>query len=723
MRERGFGAILPLTNAVRRPARAPDFFRPWPVSDRATRVLFLCLALLLLLACGTTPTPPPPPPTATPDAPAEALRLADTFLAEWCAGRAATLYPLLAASAQATTDAATFAQWYADFAAAATLERCAIQPHSTRASATSVEIGYQAQLETRDFGPIVLENSLRLTLENGRWGVAWTPSAIAVGLAPGGRVARFTTSAPRGRIFDAQGRVLAENEPLLIVGAVPRALADPDAFAAQLGALTQTPPETIAQALTASQPDWFTPLLTLPAEEGAALRPQLEALPGARLRESSRRRYPRGASLAHSVGYVGEITAAQLAQPQYADYAPGAVIGQTGVEAWAEAYLTGEAAVQLVALAPDGSLSRVIAQRQRPGSRDVTLTVDLAFQQAVEAILGERPGAIVALEPQTGLIRALASYPTYDPEQLLDDATYRSALFADATAPLLNRATQAALPPGSVFKIVTMAAGIQSGLYTVDTPYTCTGVWTGLGPDVVMHDWLRTGHGTLTLYQGLVQSCNPVFWNISLALNGHDPTYLPNIARQFGFGQVTGLRGGADAAGLIPDPAWKTVALGESWWAGDAVNMATGQGDVLATPLQVANLMAAVANDGAIYHPTLVAQISGAAEEETLTPEVLAQMTLMPGILPDIHAGLVEVTRGATGTARRVFGDFPISVAGKTGTAENPGGAPHAWFAAYAPADSPQLVVVVMLENGGEGSTQAAPLAREVFAAYFGVKP
>jgi len=504
---------------------------------------------------------------------------------------------------------------------------------------------------------------------------------------------------------------------------VPRELADHDAFAVQLGALTQTPSAVITQALAAARPDWFTPLLTLPAEEGAALQPQLAELPGLRFRESNVRRYPQGASLAHSVGYVSEITAEQLALPHYASYASGAVIGQTGVEAWAEPFLAGDAAVQLAALAPDGSLSRVIAQRQRAGSHDVTLTVDLTFQQAVEAILGERQGAIVALEPKTGFIRALASYPTYMPGQLADEPACRAALFADPTAPLLNRATQAALPPGSVFKIVTMAAALQSGLYTVDTPYTCTGAWTGLGPDIVMYDWLRTGHGTLSLYQGLVQSCNPTFWNIGLTLNGHDPTYLPGIARQFGFGQATGLRGGADATGLIPDPTWKTAVRGADWWAGDAVNMATGQGDVLATPLQVANLMAAVANDGVIYRATLVAKIASAAEEETLAPEILTQVNLTPGVLAEIRAALAEVTSALTGTALRTFGDFPVAVAGKTGTAENPGGAPHAWFAAYAPVDDPQLVVVVMLENGGEGSTQAAPLAREVFAAYFGVGP
>lgn len=678
--------------------------------------------LCLLLACTATPTPVPSElPEVSPEVNADALRLVDAFLAGWCEGRYTALYALLTPSAQAATDAATFGQWYTDFAEAATLERCTVKRHSARAFGDSVEVGYRVTLETQVFGPLVLENSLRLAQEQGRWGVAWTPGAIAMGLTPGGRIARFTTPAPRGRILDAQGRVLAESEALLIVGAVAGEISDIEGFATQLGALTQAPPETLVQALTDAPPDWFTLLLTLPAAEGKDLRPQLAVLPGMRFREGSRRRYPQDASLAHATGYVGEITAEQLAQPQYMAYASGAMIGQTGVEAWTESFLAGDAATQLAALAPDGSLNRVIAERSLPGSHDVRLTIDLEFQQAVETILGEHQGAIVALEPQTGFIRALASAPTYVPDRLLADAAYRDALLADPAAPLLNRATQAALPPGSTFKIVTMAAGLHSGLYTPESTYTCAGAWTGLGPDIVMTDWLRTGHGTLTLHQALVQSCNPTFWNMGLTLDAQDPAYLPGIARQFGFGQAAGLRGGVDAAGLIPDPEWKLAMRGESWWAGDAVNMATGQGDVLATPLQMADAMAMVANGGVLYRPTLVAQIAGAGGEETLAPEMLAQVSLAPEVFAAIHAALVEVTSAPTGTALRAFAGFPLVVAGKTGTAENPGSAPHAWFAAYAPAEAPRLVVVVMLENGGEGSTQAAPLAREVFAAYFGI--
>ena len=684
-----------------------------------------CAVLLcLLLACTATPAPvPAESPAASPEVDADALRMADAFLTNWCGGRTSAMYALLSPSAQAATNTTTFAQWYSDFAAAATLERCTIERHSARASGESLEVGYRVTLETEVFGSIVLENSLRLAQEQGRWGVAWTPGAIAMGLAPGGRIVRFTTPAPRGRILDAQGRPLAETVSLLTIGAVPAEVGDAAAFAESFAALTAQPAARTLAALAASQPDWFTPLLTLPTAEGVTLKEQLAALPGVRFRESSGRRYPQGASLAHAVGYVGEITADQLASPEYAGYEAGAVIGQSGVEAWAESALAGNAAVQLAALAPDGSLSRVIAQRQLEGSADVVLTIALEFQQAVEAILGERQGAIVALEPQTGFIRALATYPTYDPNRLLSDDVYRNALLADPAAPLLNRATQAALPPGSTFKVATMAAALRSGLYTAETPYTCTGTWTGLGPDIVMTDWLRTGHGTLTLHEGLVQSCNPTFWNIGLTLNGHDPAFLPGIARQLGYGQSAGLRGGADAAGLIPDPEWKLATLGEGWWAGDAVNMATGQGNVLATPLQVADMFAVVANAGALYRPTLVAKSVGAAGEEALAPEVLVQVALAPEIWAEIHSALVEVTSGPAGTARRVFADFPLAVAGKTGTAENPGSAPHAWFAAYAPAGDPQLVVVVMLENGGEGSTQAAPLAREVFAAYFGVGP
>ena len=711
----------PLASAEPSPSSAPA--GPQSSRSQSARLLRFLIPLLLalLLACATTPTPTPAP-TSTPVPPQAALRTADAFLAAWQQQNYPAMYALLSTAAQAETDATTFTRWHTDFAEAATLQRSTITRYTARADGERIDVGYRAELTTALFKTLVLENHLRLVEESGRWRVAWTPGTLVVGLTHGGAITRTTEPAPRGRILDSQGRVLAESEVCLIVGAVPGEIDDRDAFAFQLSALTEVPTTTLLAALNDAQPNWFVPLTELPAAEGERLKAQLAGLSGVRFRTGERRRYPQGRSLAHTVGYVGEITAEQLAQPAYTGYDPGALVGQTGVEAWAEPYLAGDAAARLVALAPDGSLSRVLAEAELAGSQDVMLTLDLAFQQTVEAILGERKGAIVALDPEAGVIHALATYPAFDPGRLLADDAYRAALFEDLAAPLLNRATQAALPPGSVFKIVTMAAGLESGLYTIDTTYTCTGSWTGLGPEIVMYDWFRSGHGTLTLHEALVHSCNPYFWQLGLTLDAHDPAYLPTVARQFGLGQQAGLVGGEDAAGQIPDPAWK-AAQGEAWWAGDAVNMATGQGELLATPLQMANVLASVANRGVIYQPRLVAQISGGEDAAPVASEVRLETGIAPATLDAVHAALVDVTGSEVGTAHTAFAGFPLAVAGKTGTAENPGGAPHAWFAGYAPVEDPQLVVAVMLENGGEGSRDAAPLARQVLAAYLGSGP
>jgi penicillin-binding protein 2 len=334
----------------------------------------------------------------------------------------------------------------------------------------------------------------------------------------------------------------------------------------------------------------------------------------------------------------------------------------------------------------------------------------------------------------------MASYPTYDPTifdaNRSDQAAALGTVLNDPRQPLVNRATQGAYPAGSVFKIVTFSAAVNSDLYTPDTRYTSTGTWNRLGDEFIKTDWRSGGHGTVSLRQALVVSCNSCFYDVGYNLDGADNTLLPRIARAFGLGQPTGIQGVAEWSGLIPDPEWKLSTRGEGWVTGDAVNMAIGQGDVQVTPLQMANILAAIANGGTLNQPTLIDHIGagGGAPEEAWPLHVNGTLPLTAEQIEIIRASLWDVTHSPSGTATHRFGGLAVPVAGKTGTAEAPPGDSHAWFAGYAPAApfttadgrqvaGPEIAIAAILENAGEGSDVAAPLFRRVVELYYGIEP
>ncbi|MCS7261094.1 MAG: penicillin-binding transpeptidase domain-containing protein, partial [Anaerolineae bacterium] len=338
-----------------------------------------------------------------------------------------------------------------------------------------------------------------------------------------------------------------------------------------------------------------------------------------------------------------------------------------------------------------------------------------------ENILGQRPGAIVVLEVHTGFVLAMASYPRFDPNLFVGgiDSTTWAALLNDPNRPLLERCAQGVYPPGSVFKVVTMMAGMEHLGLTPDTTYVCLGTWNRLGNAFVKTCWLKAGHGTISLQDGLTQSCDVVFYEVGLALQNRDPQILSDVARACGLGKPTGITGVQEVAGLVPDRVWKLRERAESWFPGDTVNLAIGQGFLLTTPLQIANLMAAIANGGRIYRPQLVLRVvERSGNERTMQPEVLGNLPVSARNLTVIREALKNVTRPPRGTAREAFAGASFTAAGKTGTAESGQEKPHAWFAGYAPAESPQIAVAVVLEHAGEGAKEAAPLFRQMVEAY-----
>ncbi len=421
---------------------------------------------------------------------------------------------------------------------------------------------------------------------------------------------------------------------------------------------------------------------------------------------------------------MGPIYKEDLEKWQKKGYGGDELVGQAGLEAWGEPYLAGQRGGVLTLIDNHGVWVSTLAERPAVPARSLYTTLRRDFQQTAEALLaqGGKPGAVVALDPRDGAILALASYPTYDPSRFVPtiSADEWARLDADPQRPLINRALQAAYPPGSVFKIVTLAAGLERGDLTRDSHFTCNGIWTRLGAEWPKVCWLKTGHGPIDVITGLTVSCDVVFYETGLLLDSLDADILPTYARGFGLGQPSGLQELPESPGLVPDIAWKRAAYDEPWTPGDSVNLAIGQGFLLTTPLQIARLMAAIANGGTFLRPQIVYRIG---DEVVLQREEMGQLPIHAEHLAEIQEGLRGAATLPYGTAYRALRDLPFAVAGKTGTAETGEAEPHAWFVGYAPADAPEIVIAVVIEHSGEGSTVAAPLFRKLVEAYFGIEP
>jgi penicillin-binding protein 2 len=585
---------------------------------------------------------------------------------------------------------------------------------------------FRAEWQTALFGPLEFDNSMGLLWVGGRWAVDWSSTLVLPQLDDNLKLVLLDRTPVRGNTYDRGGTGLAVDGDLVTIGVVPGWIVDQETVIAHLSAITGVAPDVIHSKIANSQPDWFVPIADVSPEVSVTNDEVLASLVGVTRRERTVRVYKGGDLGAHLVGYLGTIPPDHLEDWQERGYRGDELVGLAGVEGWGEPYLAGRRGGRLVTLNDHNEeVAQVAEAIPRPGG-SIYLTIDKALQADAERILGQRPGAIVALNPNTGFVLAMASYPRFDPSLFaagIDQKTW-VALNADPNRPLLGRGTQGAYPPGSVFKIVTIAAGMEKLGLTADTPFFCSGTWDRLGENFIKTCWLETGHGNINLQDGLTQSCDVVFYDVGLALQNADPLILPDMARAFGLGSVTGIAGVDETPGLVPDPAWKLTEKGESWFPGDSVNLAIGQGYLLTTPLQIANLLAAVGNGGTLYRPQLIQRIvAPTGPEQVSQPEILTRLSFIPEHLEVIHTALEGVVTGAKGTARQAFEGITFTAAGKTGTAESGQEEPHAWFAGYAPADSPQIVIAVVVEHAGEGSKEAAPLFRQLAEAYIARQP
>jgi penicillin-binding protein 2 len=641
---------------------------------------------------------------------------AQEFLAAWERADYTTMYGLVSAAVQARLAPDTFANRYTAAQSTATAQFVRAQLRSLLREGEQAHANYHVEWDTALFGTLQADHEMTLTLENDQWRVAWNDGLIWPDLAGGNQFQVQYQIPRRANIYDREGRGLAVDGKLVTVGVVPGEIQDEFALLAGLSSILNLPPDEIKAKYSAAAADWFVPVGDIPFDISQANAEFLRT-PGLQLRESEQRIY-RGLA-PHVVGYIAQITAETLEQWKKRGYRGDEWVGAVGLEAWGEPYLAGTHGGVLSVLGPDGTIVTQVAEKTATPSRSIYTTLDRKMQEGAEKILAGHTGAIVVLDPRNGEVLALASNPAFNPNTFV--SPYAAAPAGEQS--FLNRATQGAYPPGSTFKPVTMAAGLEKAGLKPTSTFFDPGFWDGLGEAFRKFNWNTAGDGTIDFVTGLSASNNVVFYEVGKRVQDVDVNALPDMAQAFGLGYTTGITGVEEVAGQIPDPAWKEATKGEVWVPGDGVNMAIGQGDVLATPLQIANLYAAIANGGTLYRPRIVQKVGSNNEppEEVWQPEVLGKLPVSAENLQAIQQGLRGVISGPKGTAGFVFRGFPRSAAGKTGTAEagGAGQTSHAWFAAYAPYENPEIVVVVFLENGGQGSYNAAPLARQVLETYY----
>lgn len=558
------------------------------------------------------------------------------------------------------------------------------------------------------------------------------------GVAEGNALRLVRIEAPRGDIVDRDGRMLATVRPAFGINVLPSELRDRERT---LGALAELLGVEFAELdARLGQPTGrrrFQPIRLagdLTHEQLARIETHLFELAGVHTDARSLRHYVEGTLASHLLGQIGEIGREQLESEAFEGYRSGDVIGKTGVESLMESRLHGTAGGRNVVVDVAGRVVEVLDEiAPTPGAR-VRLALDLELQRAAEEAFAPpspeaelQTGALVALDPRNGDVLALASSPAFDPNDFVDgvDAATWKRLTTDALRPLQNRAVSGQYPPGSTYKAFVAAGLLESGLQAPSHEVFCPGSFRFGNRDY--RCWKRTGHGSVDLRRALQVSCDVYFYRAGLAL-GIDR--LAAFARGFGLGAKTGIELGHEQSGLIPTEAWKKRRFGESWMLGETVSAAIGQGFNLVTPLQLAVAYAALANGGTVYRPRLVLD---PAEGEDSDGRVLGRVPVAAEHLARVRDGLVAVVNeaGGTGGRSRIEG---VNVAGKTGTAQVVHLAQtehlaehaiprqyrdHAWFAAFAPAEAPEIAIAVIVEHAGHGGSVAAPVAQRVFEKYF----
>ncbi len=719
------------------------------------RRLFIVVTIALFFtACQPREASPQLLPTFVPTlvAPVDletAERTAQLFLNAWGQSDFDAMHQLISFASQEATPLEAFRNIYALAHQTMTLESLETKFNTIqRQSERVVLLNYDVTFKTRLVGTFSdVNRNLMLIIDpqTRDWRIAWSLADIFPEMGSGA-VLRFEPRIPsRANIYDRNGQVLADQNGIAVMvsvvkGEVPNLMLCVQTLADTIG----KPLEVLQAQFDVAGANWTIDAGLIEPIRYTQAKDRLEQVCSATFRQQATRRYLRGSLMPHILGHVGYPDATEIEALKAEGFDAETIIGKSGIEKSWDEVLRGKTGGRLQLVGGNGRVLRVLSEVASQPSQSVWLTIDADLQEFLLRALGEayanaadswartsKGGSAIILDVNTGEILAMASWPTYEGNALTPFPAIGKAvaedilkrLADDPAIPQLNRATQGIYPAGSVMKVIDSVAVLDTNIYDPNTKYVCTGRWQR--DNDLRFDWWPPGHGTMTVSSAITNSCNPFFYEVGYQLNAVDPYILPNYARRMGLGVPTGMTDLSEATGTIPDPEWVRVNKGLTWNFSFAVSMAIGQGEVEVTPLQMVRMYAGIANGGTLYKPQLVREI-GILDQRTMVaqPEIVGTFDVRPETLAVVREGMCNVITTQRGTASHIFRNselLNIGVCGKTGTAQAPGVdvPPHSWFIAYAPAEKPQIAIVVMIENAGDGSAIAAPITRRILEYYY----
>ena len=527
------------------------------------------------------------------------------------------------------------------------------------------------------------------------------------------RIRLIPIEAPRGRVFDRDGRLLATNRPSYDLIATPEDV-DAGVFPV-LAKLLNIPEKELRKRMSAPREYPFAPAIIeedISRELVFKVEERRAELPGVDIRVAFLRYYPYEETASHLIGYIGKINPEEYRKFDDRErFGMNSMVGRAGIEKIYDYDLRGVRGGRQIEVNARGQLVRVLSQRDPEPGKDLTLTVDLDLQSKVMALIKGKHAAIALMDLKTQGMLVMASAPGFNPNAFVmpGKGAERMGFLRAADSPLLDRGVGSAYPPGSVFKLVTALAGLETGKITPHTRFTCNGGFRLNGKGRRFKCWYTKGHGNLNLYQALERSCNVYFYNVGSRLSPDD---IAKYARIFGLGEPLPIEVTGMDSGLVPDSSWKQKKFREKWYQGETLSFAIGQSYLLVSPLQMLRLVAIIAEEGQVMEPHILKNY-----ERVNDPS--AQVSIKKEHLQAIQRAMLQVVQSDYGTGQLARVDF-LKLAAKTGTAQAPPKEAHSWMAGFFPFDKPEIAFVVFVEHGGSGGITSGRLMKSLLEQWKG---